>query len=300
MDKGGGGSGLLANRVGQRADLFDFDGHGITGFEPAGRIGAHADPVRCAGEDDRPSRKRGTPAEKFDDLRDGKDHVTGGPVLHRFPVEDRANLEVLGIGNFIRGDQRGPKRAKGVEALAPAPLTSTCMFLPIAGADIVGTCITQDIGKGLLGGDILAGATNDHRELALVVHLVAGKVAGEQDRIARILQGVDAFEKKNGMFGKGGLHLLGVAAVVQADAENLGGEERGEKFRHVRPFAGGSESGERITITFDGGSVGLEGSIPDGFLRIEITDNLHAKRVRKNSGGFQPLNRAFSFRKERT
>jgi hypothetical protein len=90
-----------------------------------------------------------------------------------------------------------------------------------------------------------------------------------------------------------------VAAVVQANAENLNRDDGGKKFGDIRLFAGRLESGERISITFDSGTVGLERSIPDGALRIEITDNLHAKRVRKKSGRFQPLNRAFSSRKER-
>jgi hypothetical protein len=43
----------------------------------------------------------------------------------------------------------------------------------------------------------------------------------------------------------------------------------------------------------------LQGSVMDGPLGVEISDNLHPKRVRKKSGRFQPLNRAFSSRKER-
>ena len=54
----GGLAGLLDDGVGERADAVYFDAHGVSGLEPAGRSGRHADSVRGAGEDDGP-RKEG-------------------------------------------------------------------------------------------------------------------------------------------------------------------------------------------------------------------------------------------------
>jgi hypothetical protein len=173
------------------------------------------------------------------------------------------------------------------------------MFLPIPGTDIIGTGVAENIGKSLFGRYIFAGAPNDHCQLALVVHLITTEVAGENDRVSRILESIDAFDEEDGVLRERGLHLLSVAAVVQANAENLNRDDGGKKFGCIRLFAGRLEPGERISITFDGGTVGLQGSVMDGLFGIEITDYFHAKRVLPKPIWLQPLNRAFSSRKER-
>lgn len=266
---------LLLDWIGQRADLFDFDGDGVAGLQPAGGIRTHADSVGRAGENDRAGGQGGAASEELNDLSDREDHVPSGPILDLCTVQNGADLEILGVGNFIGGDQGGTERAKSVESLAPTPLTSARMFLPIPGTDIVCAGIAEDMGKGFPGRNILAGATDHHRQLALVVHLVAAEMAGKQDGIPRVLERVDSFDEKDGVIGKRRLHLLRVASVVQADAEDLGGDDGREDFGDFRLPPGGLEPGEGITLACEGGAVGLQGSVMHAAANIAITDYLH-------------------------
>jgi hypothetical protein len=57
---------LQDHRIIQAADFFDFDGDPVACLEPARRFLAHADAVRCSGENHGSGQERSAAAEKFD------------------------------------------------------------------------------------------------------------------------------------------------------------------------------------------------------------------------------------------
>ena len=80
----------------------------------------------------------------------------------------------------------------------------------------------------------------------------------KEDGIPRVLERVEALDEKDGVFRKGGLHLFGVATVIQADAENLGRYNWGEEFGNLCFFHRGLQAGVRFAIAFHGRAIGLE------------------------------------------
>ena len=50
--------GFERNRIGQRADIFDFNCHAIAGFQPAWWLVCHANAERCAGQNHRAWKQR--------------------------------------------------------------------------------------------------------------------------------------------------------------------------------------------------------------------------------------------------
>ena len=79
----GANSWLGFNGIGQPPDLFDINGDDVSGFEPAGRIRSHSDPVRRSCQNRRARKQRGAAAQKLDDRGDIEDHVVRIPVLDR-------------------------------------------------------------------------------------------------------------------------------------------------------------------------------------------------------------------------
>ena len=96
--------------VGEGADAIDLDGDRVAGLEPDGGLGGHADAMGRAGEDDGAGREGVAGAEEFDELGDGEDHIACVAALAGFAVEDGADPEGLGIGDFVGGDENGAER----------------------------------------------------------------------------------------------------------------------------------------------------------------------------------------------
>jgi len=158
--------------------------------------------VGGAGQNDRSGGQGSAATEKFDDLGDGEDHVVRAPVLDGFTVEKSANHEILWIGNFVGSDKAGTEGAESIEGLSAAPLTAAGVFLPVASADIVRTCVACHIVECFRGGDVFTIPPDDDREFTFVVDPVASEMTGEKNGISRILDRGGAFEEENGVFGK--------------------------------------------------------------------------------------------------
>src|SRR5262249_29368097 len=118
----------------------------------------------------------------------------------------------------LAGHQTRTHGREGIERFSPAPLAASFVALPIAGANIVGAGVAEDVVEGPGTWDILARLADDDGQLALVVHLVAGEMPGGKDRIARVLKRARGLQEQDRIFGNGSLALLGVTAIVQADA----------------------------------------------------------------------------------
>ena len=124
-------SGLELDLVVEDADAFDFNIDRVTRTQPAGRRLRHPDAMRRSGQDHGAGKQRGAPAEEGDQGGDVEDHVRGRPVLNRLAIQTRGELEGVGIGDLVRGDQDGTERAEGVEELAAAPLAPALLDLPV-------------------------------------------------------------------------------------------------------------------------------------------------------------------------
>ena len=184
----GGLTGLLDDGVGEGADAINFDAHGVARLEPARRSGRHTDSVRGAGENDGAWEEGRAAAEKLDDRGDIEDHIVGIPVLHGLAVEKRADAERVGIWNFIRLHQAGPKWREGVEGFSTTPLAAAEILLPVAGTDIIRTGVAEHEIESVGSCGVLAFFPNDDGELAFVIDLMAGEGCGNLDGIARMLQ----------------------------------------------------------------------------------------------------------------
>src|SRR5690606_21184597 len=103
------------------------------------------DSMRSSGENDGSGKKSCASAQKFNQRRHVENHVVGVPILHDFAVEDGPDLKRVGIWDFVRGDDAWSERSERVEKFAAAPLSPTLFDLPIAGADIVGASVSENV-----------------------------------------------------------------------------------------------------------------------------------------------------------
>ena len=109
-----------------------------------------------SGENCRSREERCAAAEKLNEGWDIKDHVIRVPVLDRNPVDDGADGQDIGIGNFVGSDEAGAERAKRVERLSATPLTASLLLLPIPRAHVVGARLAEHKVQSLLAGDVFA------------------------------------------------------------------------------------------------------------------------------------------------
>ena len=233
-----------------------------------------------AGQDDRSGGKGGAAAEKFDDFGDGEDHVVRAPVLDGFAVEKSADLEILGIGNFVGFNEAGTEGTESIEGFSATPLAAPGVFLPIAGADIIGAGVARHIVESFGCGDIFTIPSDDHGEFAFVIDLVALKMTRELNGISRILERGDAFGEKNGVFGKGGAHFRRMPAVVESNGKDLSRSQRSKEFRDIGFFTGRLEAVPKISFQLQGRPVSLKFRMGDPALGVGKTDDFHRPGVR--------------------
>ena len=100
-------------------------------------------PGRCAGRHDIARQQRRDGRKIFNELRDFEDQLAGIGVLQHFAVDGEADVECVGIGDFVGGDDGWPERAEGGEALAHRPLGAR--KLHVAGADVVDDGVAVDV-----------------------------------------------------------------------------------------------------------------------------------------------------------
>src|SRR5437016_1747021 len=101
--------------------------------------------MRRTGKNHRSWDKGGILAKEGNKRRNIKNHVVGIPILNDVAIQNRPNFQIVRIRNFVSCDEYRAERTKSIETLAPAPLSSAPLQLPIASADIVCTSITQHI-----------------------------------------------------------------------------------------------------------------------------------------------------------
>ena len=128
---------------------------------------------------------------------------------------ERVEVDAVGV------DEAGPERPERVEALAVGELPQRRLELRAAPGDVVEAGVGAHRGaRGVAGRAVDALADHD-RELALVVG--AGLLARDHDRLAVPDQRRRPLGEDHRHIGDGELGLLGVVAVVEADADQLAG-----------------------------------------------------------------------------
>src|SRR5580704_1356679 len=167
--------------VGERSEALNGDGDGFAGLEPAVGVAAEADAGRRAGGYDVAGQERGDGGEIFDERGDFENELTGVGVLEDFAVDGEADIEDVGIGDFVGGDDGGAEGAEGGEALAHGPLGAG--ELHVAGADIVDDGVAVDVIAPCGCGYAIAALSDHEGEFSFVVGL--GGVPWEHDGLAR-------------------------------------------------------------------------------------------------------------------
>lgn len=234
----------------------------------------------CAGQDNRSGGQGGAATQEFDDLGDSENHVVRAPVLDGFAVQKGPNPEILGVGDFVGGDETGTEGAESIEGFPTAPLATACVFLPVAGTDIIGAGVARHIVESFGCGDIFTIPSDDHGEFAFVIDLVALKMTRELNGISRILERGDAFGEKNGVFGKGGAHFRRMPAVVESNGKDLSRSQRSKEFRDNGFFTGRLEAVPKISFQLQGRPVSLKFRMGDPALGVGKTDDFHRRGVR--------------------
>ena len=214
--------------VDELTEAFDFGGHGFTWAEPALRRAAKANACRRAGTDDIAGHERGDGGDPGDEIGGFEDELPGVRVLKHFAADGEPDVEVVGVGDFVGGDDGGAEGAEGVEALCHGPLGGG--ELDIAGADVVEDGVAEDVVMPVFFRDAAAGLSDDDRELNLVIGLLGER--RDADGLFGSDDGGWEFGKDGGEFGELHFGFDGVVAVVEANAEDAGwrrdgGEEAG-------------------------------------------------------------------------
>ena len=205
------------NRVFQRAQPFDGDPHHVTGPQPA---------LGFAGRPHTAGRARGDQVARFQGHKrgevcnqfiDGKDRVAGIGRLQNFAVDGELNVQIVGVGDLVGGDQGLPHGAESVKGLAHGPLAGAHTVIPCA--HIIEGQVARHIVQSVRGPFITGRASDDKGEFSLVVHLLG---ASEQDnRHAGADHRVVVLGKDSGMIRDGLVRFHGVIPIVEADAENF-------------------------------------------------------------------------------
>lgn len=229
----------------------------------------------CAGEDHGAGQKRGATAQELDQAGHVEDKVVTAPVLHDLSVEHGAYLQRGRIGDLVLEHQAGPHWREGIEGLSTAPLAATALYLPVAGAHVVGTGVTQHIVERVFPLHILAAFGDHDREFTFVIHLVTAKTARQDDWVAGMLHRGGRFHKQHGKLRDRRVALLGVAAVVQTDAEKIYRLNGCEQFVRPDGFTGYAELTIDVARDAPGAAVRLQSGVMDESGGVLVADDFH-------------------------
>src|SRR5260221_1070826 len=163
----------------ERHDVARLEEHRI-------RLDAHADPGRRAGGNDVAGQQRHVVADVRHDLRAAEDHGARVARLHALAVDVEPHLQALRVGDLVGGDEPGPDRPGGVEALA---------FVPLAGDELEGAlghvvhhAVAGDVVERFFLLDVLRLGADDDAEFHLPVEL--GRALGLNHVVVRAVDAV--------------------------------------------------------------------------------------------------------------
>src|SRR5690554_112153 len=127
------------------------------------------DARRRASGDDVPRLEGHSGGDVCDQIGDREQHVLRVRVLLLHAVHGQRDVEVLGVAEFVSGNDPRTEWGVRVLALREEPLTRPPL---VARADVVGDGVAEDIVEGVLNRDLGGGLADHHREFALPVELL--------------------------------------------------------------------------------------------------------------------------------
>src|SRR5262249_24755488 len=133
-------------------------------------------------------------------------------------VKNCFDLERIWIGEFIGCDQAGSHGCERVEKLATAPLAPAFLFLPIAGADVVATGVTENIFQSVGTTDILAPPPDNNGQFAFLIYFVAFQKRWNLNGIIWVLKRVQPLDEKDRIFRNFRPTLRRVLTIIQSNA----------------------------------------------------------------------------------
>ena len=170
------------------------------------------------------------------------------PSCSSLAVDARAQAERAQVADLVERDERGAARRERVDRLAARP--QRVLQLQVARADVVERHRAGDVRQGVRVGDVARRTADHERQLRLVVDVVG--VRGRQhDRLAAAAQRVCELREPHRRRRDVLPGLLGVVAVVQADADDLLGVGDRRAQLHVgqpNRLGGGGVGGTRGQI----------------------------------------------------
>lgn len=106
-------------------------------------------------------------------LCDRVNHIIGARLLPRLAIDLCPVADILGIWNHARTRDAGSNGRELVKGLCVAELAAGYRGgqLVVAGGDVVGDCVAEDVGGSVGSGDVFAVAADDDGEFAFVVEL---------------------------------------------------------------------------------------------------------------------------------
>ncbi len=258
------------------------------------RLAGEADAGRRARRDEIAGRERDEVREVADEVAHVEDERLGVSGLHERAVHPQLEIEDVGIGDLGAVRDVRSHRGQGVADLAGRPLTGD--ELEVAGAHVVDDRVTGHVVERALARHEAGGAADDDAELDFPVELL--RSARPQDRLAGIEDGGVPLREDGWLLGNRLAGLLGVVAVVEADADELAGIGDGRMqprrvLGHGHPFRDGGDgilagraSFEELSrrIRNQGGGDGLgsgHASLGErgGQARLEIGDAVTLQRA---------------------
>ena len=171
------GQDLLLDRIGQVADVFDFDRHRVAGLKETGGLRAKPTPCGVPVRMTVPGRSVVLPLRNSISAGTSKIMSLVFQSCMVSPLRIVLMPSCVGVGDLVARDEAGAERAEGVERLAATPLAAAPFDLPIAGADIIGTGIAEHVVQGFVARHVLARFADHDGQFAFVVHLRAGQMS---------------------------------------------------------------------------------------------------------------------------
>jgi len=168
---------------------------------------------------------------------------------------------------------RGQKVSKDLpRANCPPPRSlSRCQSRAVTS---FGAGVAKDVIHRLVAGDVLGILADDDGELGLEIDF--GTAPRDENRIAGVVERVAGFDEEHGVPGHLRAALGGVLAIVEADAEDVGGNPGGEQFVDGEDVFGNAIAGEESAFNSHR-AFGVKFFAAMDFAAGEETDDSHGR-----------------------
>lgn len=244
--------------ISELADGRNFDDDFVARMKEALRLAGKADARGRAGGNDVAGFESEDAGQELDEFGNLEDEFAGVGILQRFAADFELNIEVVGIGDLIGGNDPWAHRGECIEGLAHQPLRGSALV--IAGADVVDDGVAEDVLRPVGGGDLAASFADNKSEFSFVI----GRFRDfrQDDVCARSDDSRGKLVEDGGDAGNLRAGFGGVIAVIQADAEELVRARDGREQFYVG-------EGQLILSSGGGKLFGLGAALGPGFNQVQ-------------------------------